>query len=144
MLKVPKVGRTRGVLKRSIYVKRLRSQPGIEIYTVSFKKKKGETQNKRLNVRALKRKRRGSQVVEDPFYGRFLEAGWTPRAPGQKLRGGTKFRAVQRARNLAAGAKKITAYQFIAPAFKVASGAALRASIKVIEDDIAKENAKPR
>lgn len=123
-LKTPNKRRVRGVLKRSIYVARSRSQSGrgVETYSVSFKKRK--------------------QGGGDPFYGRFLEAGWIPRGRGRKLRGGTRSKALQRARSLAHGARKITEYAFLLPAFKSAGAAALAAFNKKIEERIAKENAK--
>lgn len=53
----------------------------------------------------------------DPFYWRFLEAGWIPRGPGKKLKGGTRRRALYRARLKKAGAKEIS-FPFFKPAFE--------------------------
>lgn len=123
-LKTPSKKRVRGVLKRSIYVARSRSQSrrGMETYSVSFRKRK--------------------QSGGDPFYGRFLEAGWIPRGRGRALKGGRRSKALQRSRALAGGARKITEYAFLAPAFKSDGPAAVAAFNRKIEERIQKENAK--
>ena len=113
-----------GNLRKAIYSTRSRSKSraGVETYFVSFR-------------RGLKGEKR------DAFYGRFLELGWQPRGPGHKLRGGDKSRALQRARNFAAGAKRYR-YAFLEPAFQQGGAAAIRAFTIRIEKRIAQENQK--
>jgi HK97 gp10 family phage protein len=100
VLKQPTKNRVAGTLKRAIFVKRSkRSTSGAVRYFIGV----------RTGTKAAKSNR-------DAFYWRFLEAGWMPRGPGAKLKGGTRSRAFQRRQNKAAGAKKIQ-YKFIQPAF---------------------------
>lgn len=115
-----------GLLRKAIYATRSRSKSGagVEAFVVSFRK----------GVKAAKTGR-------DAFYGRFLELGWIPRGPGQKLKGGDRSRALQRSRNTAGGAKKYR-YAFLEPAFKQGGAAAIRAFTIRIEKRIAKENQK--
>lgn len=121
VLRKARKGRVAGALRNSIYVKEdRRSKAGTLHFIVSFKKSKGS----------------------DPFYGRFLEGGWLPRGPGKKLRGGTRFREVQRLRNEARGARRVR-YQFIEPAAKQGAGAALQAFSEKMTEGLAKaEKAK--
>lgn len=69
----------------------------------------------------------------NPFYWRFLEGGWIPRGPGQKLRGGSRRRALERRRLTAAGARKVQ-YPFLATAFRRAGSAALAAFQRVFNE----------
>ena len=102
--------RVPGALARGIAFFRTRNAPR---GTVSYS----------VGVRASKaQKKRGA----DPFYWRFLEAGWIPRGRGQRLRGGTRRRALERRRLTAAGVGKVQ-YPFLAPAFKRSGSAALAA-----------------
>ena len=113
-----------GNLRKALYSTRSRSKSGVgvETYFVSFR-------------RGLK----GEKL--DAFYGRFLEVGWTPRGPGQKLRGGNRSRALQRARNLARGAKRYR-YPFLEPAFQQGGAAAIQAFTIRIAKRIDQENQK--
>lgn len=123
VLKKPRGGRVAGTLKRAIYTYRVRRpEPGTIAMKVSFRKGKAEQKNGR-----------------DAFYGRFLEQGWIPRGPGKALKGGKRTKALQRERNLAAGAVKHS-YPFIAPAFNRARIAALEAFTSKITDRIEKAN----
>lgn len=105
VLKTPTKTRASGTLQRAIYAKRSqRSTLGARRYFIGI--------------------RQGSRMAKkgkDAFYWRFLEAGWMPRGPGRRLKGGTRFRNLQRKRNLAAGAKQVK-YPFIAPAFQAVKG----------------------
>jgi HK97 gp10 family phage protein len=104
VLRTPRKGRVVGLLRNSIYVKADRkTKPGTVRYIVGFKKSK-----------------RG-----DPFYGRFLEEGWVPRGRGQRLRGGSRYKRLERKRATAAGRK--VQHAFIAPAARRAASAALEA-----------------
>lgn len=100
-----------GLLRKAIYSTRSRSQsgPGVETDVVSF------SRGKKAAAKGL-----------DAFYGKFLESGWIPRGPGQKLKGGSRSRALQRARNFAGGAKKYR-YPFLEKAFQQGGAAAIQA-----------------
>lgn len=104
----PTKGRIPGTLKRAVYA--ARSRHGVsgvsERYFIGI----------RQGVRARKTNR-------DAFYWFFLEHGWAPRGPGKALRGGARTKALQRRRAAEAGARFVR-YPFIAPAFKLAQGAA--------------------
>ena len=102
--------RTPGALRRAIYVGKGRSGRGSLRYFVSVRS--GKTYAK---------KGRG-----DPFYWRFLEAGWIPRGPGKKLTGGERLRSLKRKRAIQAGATQVR-YPFFKPAFDESGGRALTA-----------------
>lgn len=101
--------RIAGLLRKAIYATRSRSQsgPGVETYVVSFRK-------------GFKAAKKG----QDAFYGRFLELGWIPRGPGQRLKGGSRSKALQRSRSVGG---KITRYKFLEPAFQQGGAAAIQA-----------------
>lgn len=118
--------RISGVLKKSIYaVRSKKSKPGLESYVVGF----------RTGYKAAKTGR-------DAFYGKFLEHGWTPRGPGKSLRGGDRYKKLQRARNIAGGAKFITKYAFMRPGYERGKAPALATFVRRIELRIAKESLK--
>ena len=122
--------RVPGDLKRAIYSGRSKrkSRRGVEVIQVGF--------------RSAFKKTKAGKIKGGAFYGRFLEGGWLPRGPGRKLKGGTRSRAMQRLRNIRGGAKKVTKYAFIAPAFAAGQGAALAAFQNRIALRISVENAK--
>lgn len=114
-----------GTLARAIAVARLRRVPrGLVAYTVT--------------VRAATKARLGG--ARDPFYWRFLEGGWIPRGPGQRLRGGVRARASQREELVRRGARRYQ-YPFLAPAFSARSAAALVAFERGVERRIAEAQA---
>jgi len=78
----------------------------------------------------------------DPFYWRFLEAGWIPRGRGQKLRGGVNSRNLQRRRLVAAGASRVQV-PFLAPAFARRQGAALAAFNAKVDERLAQLESLP-
>lgn len=102
--------RTSGTLKKAIYITRSKHrEDGLEHYY--------------LNVR------KGSKAAaknQDAFYWVFLEHGWIPRGPGKALRGGKRSKALQRERNLKAGATKVQ-FPFIKPGFDAGKEEALDA-----------------
>lgn len=111
VLKRPEQHRVAGALKAAIYVGRARrSAPG----------------NERFFVAVRSGKKYAKKGKGDPFYWRFLEAGWIPRGPGQKLKGGERSRALQRKRLRASGAKTVR-YPFFEPGFKSGGQEALNA-----------------
>jgi hypothetical protein len=83
--------------------------------------------------------RKAGAKGRDAFYWRFLEGGWIPRGQGQRLRGGTRRRALERERLLKGGARRV-AYPFLAPAFASGQGAAVAAFYAKIEQRIARES----
>jgi hypothetical protein len=91
-----------------------------------------------VGVRASKAaKGRGA----DPFYWRFLEAGWTPRGRGQALKGGRNRKSLERSRARAGG--RFVQYPFLEPAFKRSSSTALAAFERRFEADLSALNATP-
>lgn len=116
--------RISGLLRKAIYSTRSRSKSGAgkETWSVSFRQG-----------------RSGAAKGLDAFYGRFLEAGWTPRGPGKGLKGGRRSKALQRSR---ANGAKIVRYKFLEPAFRQGGSAALQAFVARIERRINKENQK--
>jgi len=124
-----------GLLQARIYVGRSReSRPGKVVYFVGVRSK-----GRLSAVQTLDTKRSGRVI--DPFYWRFLEGGWVPRGRGRKFRGGTRRRTIERNRAIAAGARTVS-HPFLAPAFKFAETAALDRFIVVMEQGIAKEEAR--
>jgi HK97 gp10 family phage protein len=102
--------RVPGALARAVVIFRPRSQGrGSITYTVGVRASKSQ-------------KAKGN----DPFYWRFLEAGWMPRGPGQKLRGGSRRKSLERSRARSGGASFVK-FPFLDPAFKNSGGAALAA-----------------
>lgn len=93
-----------------------------------------------VSVRSATKARLGG--ARDPFYWRFLEAGWVPRGPGQRLRGGSRSRQAQRARAAAGGARRFQ-YPFLEPAFRQSGSAALAAFTRGMEKRIAEAERAP-
>jgi HK97 gp10 family phage protein len=123
--------RVAGLLKRAVYTKRARdSRNGLEHYFV------GVRQGKRAQ------QRKGGSL--DAFYWRFVEGGHLVRRRGQRLRGGRRSLALQRARLGSSGAQRVRPYPFLAPAFRRGKDDALQAFNKRVQARIDKENAKLR
>jgi len=81
----------------------------------------------------VKASRAARKTARDPFYWRFLEDGWIPRGPGQRLQGGTRRKALERSRT----AGRRIARPFLAPAFRAQQGAAVAAFNARIETELA-------
>lgn len=124
-LREPRKGRVAGALKRAIRSVSRRSPRGIVKQSVG--------------VRATSVQ---SKSGIDPFYWRFLEGGWIPRGPGQRFKGGTRRRRLERERAIAAGAQEIIKYRFLKPAFEASGPRALDAFNKAVVDGISKEGKK--
>jgi HK97 gp10 family phage protein len=127
------------VLQRDDFIRTNRVPGALKraIVTISRRSPRG-TVRQSVTVRASKAQRgRGA----DPFYWRFLEGGWIPRGPGQRFRGGTRRRRLERQRAVAGGARRI-AYPFLKPAFDAVGQPALAAFTKAVEDGIARANLK--
>lgn len=96
-----------GTLRRAIYVKWSRFQKrGSARYIVSVRSGKKAAEKQR-----------------DAFYWRFLEGGWIPRGPGKGLKGGRRYKELQRSR----ATRGKVSYPFIAPAAAQAQSPALQA-----------------
>jgi HK97 gp10 family phage protein len=118
VLAEPNPRRVAGALRRGIYAgpSKVRRGRGIVAFYVG--------------VRASKTARK---TARDPFYWRFLEAGWIPRGPGQRIQGGTRRKALERTRT----AGRRIARPFLATAFRRAQGAAVAAFNARIESELA-------
>lgn len=117
--------RIHGALRRAIVLarSRRRSGRGVEVYN--------------LGVRS-KVKIRGRSA--DPFYWRWIEAGWMPRGAGQRLRGGERFRRLQRERNAAAGARRVPGAWFLRDAARQGQQKALDAFYRRMDESFAAES----
>jgi hypothetical protein len=120
-----------GRLKRAIWAGRNRriSKPGTEVATLAVYQK-DKTRNS---------KRKGRSVTQGAFYWYFLEGGWIPRGPGQKIRGGTRRRALERERLIKAGAKRVQ-FPFLANALRTKQQGAIDAFNKSLQRSIDRYN----
>lgn len=109
--------RRTGTLARAIYMARNRrtSTRGAERYIVG-----------------VRSGRRAAKSNRDAFYARFLEGGWIPRGPGNRIKGGRRRKALERSR--LAGRK--VQYPFMAPAFAANTGRAVTAFVQRMEREI--------
>ena len=128
VLKAPtrgsKATRVKGALKRNIIVKRSKYQArGAERYFVGVRSGKTAV----------------ARGGGDPFYWRFLEAGWIPRGPGRALRGGNRSRALQRSRLRSAGTTAVK-YPFLQPAFDANQQRAIKAFEAAIDRAVVRYN----
>lgn len=114
-----------GALRRGIYIRRngRRAARGIEVYSVTVK---GSV-------------RFGKDGTADPFYWRWQEAGWAPRGPGRRLRGGTRSRRLQRERNRAAGATFVPGRWFMRDAAREGKDAAVDAFFRRMDESFRSE-----
>lgn len=115
--------RVPGALKRAIYSARSRSlsKPGVEVVVV-----------------AARSGGKGAKSSKTAFYWRFVEGGHIARGPGQKIKGGTRSRALERQRLKAGGARFIPGVGFLKRSFKDNQGAAIKAFNARIEARISK------
>lgn len=116
VLQPPKDGRRRinreaGVLKRAIFAAKTKkpTAPGVERYYVGVREGK-----KYQRVKVGK----GKYGSRDAFYWRWQEAGWIPRGPGRKIRGGERRRKLERERIVAAGGRRVPGRDFLKRAFE--------------------------
>lgn len=122
VLREPRRGRVAGALQRAIRSVSRRSPRGVVKQFVGVRATRAQTKS-----------------GVDPFYWRFLEGGWIPRGPGQRFKGGTRRRRLERGRAVAGGARRV-AYPFLKPAFDAAGSRALNAFNQAVTDGIAKES----
>lgn len=119
--------RAAGALRRGIYVGRSRSSSRKDAPAVF------------VGVRATPATKR--RAAADPFYWRFLEAGWMPRGAGRRLKGGERFRKLQRDRSAKAGARRLE-YPFLKPAFDTKRQQAVEAFSRSLTAGIEAESRK--
>lgn len=124
VLREPRKGRIRGTLQRAIRSMSRRSPRGEVKQTVGVRQTRAQARHS-----------------ADPFYWRFLEAGWVPRGRGQRFKGGRRRRALERERAIRGGAR-VVRYPFLSPAFESAGPRALSRFNQAVTDGIAKESAK--
>jgi HK97 gp10 family phage protein len=105
--------RVRGTLRRAIYagVAYRRSKPGLVVSTVGVYRK-DKTRGKKT-----------PKTTQGAFYWYFLEAGWVPRGPGRRLRGGERTKRLERSRSVSRQIKK----PFLKPALDAGAGRAVEA-----------------
>ena len=122
-----------GLLRRAITVRKSkRPNRGAVEYIVGVRMtRKEERSGRRTSMRGK---------VAEPYYWRFLEAGWIPRSPGQRLRGTAARKTTQRNELRKTTALKI--FPFLGPAFKAASSRALAAFYAALDQGVAKEASK--
>lgn len=114
-----KVGaRVPGQLAKAIFAarSRTRSKPGVEVITV-----------------AARTGGKGAKAGKGAFYWRFVEGGHLARGPGQKIKGGTRRKALERSRLKAGGATFVPPVYFIKRAFDSNQGNAVKAFNSRIE-----------
>jgi HK97 gp10 family phage protein len=117
VLAEPEPRRVAGALRRAIYAgpSKINRRRGVVAFFVG-----------------VKASRAARKTARDPFYWRFLEGGWIPRGPGQRLQGGTRRKALERSRT----AGRRISRPFLAPAFRAQQGAAVAAFNARLEKEI--------
>lgn len=122
-----------GRLRQAVVIKRARRVPrGTVQYIVGIRQGFSNQHLQRI------RKGQKTSVNLDAFYWRFLEGGWMPRGPGNKLLGGrfgNRRKALERSR-LRAGGARFVRHPFIGPAFSSASGRALSAFYRAMDQGL--------
>lgn len=121
-----------GRLRRAVIIKRARRVPrGTVHYIVGIRQ--GVSQQR------IKRMRKGAKVDVnlDAFYWRFLEGGWVPRGPGNRIKGGTRRRRLERDRLISQGARFVKK-PFIGPAFTTSSERALRTFYDTLSERVSR------
>jgi hypothetical protein len=118
--------RVRGALRSAIYagVAYRRSKPGLIVSTVGVYRK-DKTRGKKT-----------PKTTQGAFYYYFLEAGWVPRGPGRRLRGGERTKRLERRRSSSRQIKK----PFLKPALDVGAGRAVEAFNASMQRSIDKYN----
>jgi hypothetical protein len=106
-----------GTLARAVYMTRNRrtSTKGAERYLVG-----------------IRQGRKAARIGRDAFYARFLEGGWIPRGPGQRIAGGRRRKALERSRL----ASKRVQYPFFQSAMKAGSGRAVDVFVRRLEREV--------
>lgn len=106
-----------GTLVRAVYMTRNRrtSTKGAERYLVG-----------------VRQGRKAARTGRDAFYARWLEGGWIPRGPGQRIRGGARRKALERSRL----AGRRVAYPFFQDRMKAGSSRAVEAFIRRLDREV--------
>lgn len=107
-----------GVMQRSVYVSRTRrpTGPGVARYFVSIRQGKKAKTVKRGKMKG---------AVLDAYYWRWVEAGHLVRGPGQAIKGGDRYKNLQRQRLRTSGASKVDGKWFVRDGFNAAKGRAV-------------------
>ncbi len=122
--------RRSGVLARSVFVARSRRQtPGSETYRISVRAGRTARRSK---------SRSGVVTTLDAYYWYWVDQGHLARGPGQKIRGGQRTRALQRARLRAAGARFVPGREFMKRGFQAGKGPAVEAFYRRFARDFPK------
>jgi hypothetical protein len=122
VLRKPDPRRIPGRLRESIVIARVRGVRGAVALRVVPRSRRATTRRAAADV---------------PFYWVFLEGGWIPRGPGQRIAGGTRRKARERART----SYRRVQFPFLVPAFQSSQGAALSAYNAGIERRLAQVQA---
>jgi HK97 gp10 family phage protein len=120
--------RSPGALKNNIIIKGRRGSPGIVTYSVLVRTAKRLKGSKSAKLRA----------TGDPFYWYFLEHGFSPTGPHGQT--GRHARQLVRSRRRASG--RVYKFPFLAPAFQSGGSRALAEIIRIMTEEIAKENSR--
>jgi HK97 gp10 family phage protein len=126
--KSPKSTRPRtGTLVAAVYALRNRrtSTRGAERWLVGVRQGKKTITNRRTGK---------SRDLPDAFYARFLEFGWIPRGRGNRIRGGGRRKALERARQ----SDKKVSYPFFGSAFRGVQSRALDTFVRVMTREVQK------
>jgi HK97 gp10 family phage protein len=124
--KSPKSTRPRtGTLIAAVYALRNRrtSTRGAERWIVGVRQGSKTITNRRTGI---------SRKLPDAFYARFLEFGWIPRGRGNRIRGGTRRKSIERARL----ADKKVGYPFFGNAFRGVQSRALDTFIRAMTREV--------
>ena len=89
----------------------------------------------RTGKRSVTNRKTGKKVaLPDAYYAKFLEFGWIPRGPRNRIQGGRRSRALERERTK----DRKVGYPFMQRAFNASSNSALNAFIREMTKQVAK------
>jgi hypothetical protein len=129
-----------GALLKNIAIKREKTEAGVAQYHLGVRHGRNLTKKAKSNS-ALKVKgsRIVSAAVDDPYYWRFHELGWTPRGAQGALRGSDRNKARQRS-ELKAKGKFRSGTPFIGPALENKGREAIDAMGIALAEELSKES----
>jgi len=82
----------------------------------------------------INRKTKQKRALPDAYYAKFLEFGWIPRGPGNRIQGGRRSKALERARSK----DQRISYPFMQKAFNASSNSAISAFVREMTKQVAK------
>lgn len=129
-----------GALIKNIAIKREKTEPGVAQYHLGVRHGRNLSKKDKSNS-ALKVKggRIVSAAVDDPYYWRFHELGWTPRGAKGALRGSDRNKARQRSELKASGQFR-PGTSFIEKALENKGREAIDAMGVSLNEELAKES----